>query len=64
MVPSVSVEAEPSKVTVKGDVPVMGVRVAAAVGALLVVVAAAVTTIGVLAELVNPLLSVTVRVVL
>lgn len=64
MVPSLSLEAEPSKVTVKGDVPVTGVRVAAAVGALLVVVVEAVTTIGVLAELVNPLLSVTVSVVL
>jgi len=64
MVPSVSVEAEPSKVTARGAIPLVAVAVATAVGGLLVVTTGAVTTMGVLVELVRPLLSVTVRVVL
>ena len=61
--PSTSVEAEPSKVTVKGAVPVKDMALMTAVGALFVFAATAVTTTGVLVEPVNPLLSVTVRVV-
>ena len=63
MVPSASVEAEPLKETASGAVPLVCVAVATAVGGLLVVTTGAVTTMGVLAELVRPLLSVTVRVV-
>lgn len=62
--PSLSVEAEASKLTVSGAVPVSGVALATAVGALLTVAGGAVTTIGVLALLVRPLLSFTVRLVL
>lgn len=64
MVPSLSVEPEASKLTVSGAVPVRGVALATAVGALLAVADAAVTTTGVLALLVRPLLSFTVRLVL
>ena len=59
--PSLSVEPDASKVTLKGAVPVTGVALILAVGALLLLVAA-VTTIGVVVEPVRPLLSVTVRV--
>ena len=61
IVPSESVEPEPSKVAVSGEVPLVGVAVITADGALLMMIGAD-TTMGVLAELVNPLLSVTVRV--
>jgi len=58
MEPSLSVDAEPSKETVSGVEPLVGVALRAAFGAMLA--AAAVTTTGVEAELVRPLLSVTV----
>ena len=61
--PSVSVEADPLKETASGAVPLVGVALATAVGGLLTITTGAVTTTGVLAELVRPLLPVTVRVV-
>lgn len=61
MEPSESVDPVSEKLTVSGMVPVDGVAVATAVGALLVVDAAVTTTMGVLAELVSPFLSVKVR---
>ncbi len=61
--PSVSVEAEPLKVTVKGPVPLVGVALTTAVGVMFIITIGAVAITGVPAELVRPLLSVTVRVV-
>jgi hypothetical protein len=63
MEPSLSAEAEPSKVTARGIVPLTGVAFMTAVGAVFSTVAS-VTMTGVLIELVSPLLSVTVRMVL
>ena len=62
MEPSLSADCEPSKLTVSGAVPLVGVAVAAAMGALLAVTTGAMTTMGVLAELVSPCVSVTVSV--
>lgn len=64
MVPSLSVEAEPLKVTANGVMPLMGVAVTVAVGGLFTRTTGAVITTGVSVALVWPLLSVTVRVVL
>jgi hypothetical protein len=61
MVPSASVDEEPSKVIVSG-VP-LGVAFATAMGGVLTGITGVVTTMGVLAELLRPKLSVTVRVV-
>ena len=61
MEPSLSVELPPLKVTASGAVPLMGVALIAALGAVLVTVGV-VTITGVEAWLLKPLLSVTVKV--